>query len=137
MKLTYKQLEKSRNNWKSIAEAATMYLKVINGGDADRNLLISEIAKLSEWNAKHIEENDKLKLEIAELEQALTGRTVSCIWCNGTMKERDKAIKERDDAIQERDEVRDVLITLYSKLAAGLEGKEKQATTKPVDDDTN
>lgn len=76
-----------------------MYLRVIKGGDADRNLLISEIAKLSEWNAKHIEENDKLKLEIAELEQALTGRTVSCEFCNNTAKERDQAIKERDEIV--------------------------------------
>lgn len=93
MKPTYEQLEKSRNSWKNFAEVATMYLKVIYGGDADRNLLISEIAKLSEWNTKHIEENDKLKLEIAELEQALTGRTMSCVWCNDTAKQRDELIE--------------------------------------------
>jgi len=103
MKLTYEQLEKSRNSWKNFAEVATMYLKVIYGGDADRKLLISEIAKLSEWNVKHIEENDKLKLEIAELEQALTGRTMSCVWCNDTAKQRDEICEAvRDFAAQER-----------------------------------
>jgi hypothetical protein len=96
MKLTYEQLEKSRDSWKNIAQGATMYLRVIKGGDADRNLLISEIAKLSEWNTKHIEENDKLKLEIAELE---TGRTMSCVFCNNTAKERDEAIKQLDEIV--------------------------------------
>lgn len=128
MKLTYEQLEKSRINWKRIARAATMYLRVIKGGDADRNLLISEIAKLSEWNAKHIEENDKLKLEIAELE---TGRTMSCDFCNNSAKERDEAIRERDEAVNELDDVSDVMIALYRKLAAGLEGREKKATPMP------
>lgn len=106
MKLTYEQLEKSRDSWKNIAQGATMYLRVIKGGDADRNLLISEIAKMSEWNTKYIEENDKLKLEIAELE---TGRTMSCVFCNNSAKERDEAIKERD-------EVRAMMVTLRHRV---------------------
>lgn len=89
MKLTYEQLEKSRYNWKIVAEGLTMHLGLIKVDDADRNFLISELAKLAEWNAKHIEENDKLKLKIAELEQALTGRAVSCDFCNQAAKEHD------------------------------------------------
>ena len=79
-----------------------------------------------------------LKVEVAELKLALTGRTMSCVWCNDTAKKRDEAIKERDEAIKERDEavnelddVSDVMIALYRKLAAGLESKEKQATPLP------
>lgn len=89
MKPTYEQLEKSRYSWKSVAEALTMFIRLVKSGDGSQDQLVSEIAKLSEWNAKHIEENDKLKLEIAELEQALTGRTLSCAFCNQTAKERD------------------------------------------------
>lgn len=67
---------------------------------------------------------EQLEREIEELRQALTGRTVSCSFCNQAAKERDEAIKELDD-------VSDVMIALYRKLAAGLESKEKQATPLP------
>lgn len=118
MKITYEDLEKSRNNWKRIAVGLTMHMGIIKGGDADRNFLISEIAKLSEWNAKHIEENDKLKLEIAELEQALTGRTMSCVWCNDTAKQRDEAIRERE-------EIRAMMVTLCHRVVNASISEEK------------
>lgn len=127
MKLTYEELEKSRNSWKNFAEAATMYLKVIYGGDADRKLLISEIAKLSEWNAKHIEENDKLKLKIAELEQDLTGRTMSCVFCNNSAKERDEAIRERD-------EVRAMMVKLCHMVADDAISEQAQDKTVALPD---
>jgi phosphoribosylformylglycinamidine (FGAM) synthase PurS component len=73
----------------------------------------------------------KRMLELRELCQALTGRTVSCDFCNNSAKERDEAIKERDEAIKECDEISDVMIALYHKLAAGLESKERQATPMP------
>lgn len=100
-----------------------MFMGIVKGGDADRNLLISEIAKLSQWNAQHIEENDKLKLEIAELEQDLTGRTMSCVFCNNTAKERDEAIRERE-------EVRAMMVTLCHRVVDA-------DTREASDDDTN
>jgi regulator of replication initiation timing len=123
MKLTYEQLEKSRNSWRRTAQGLSMFMGIVKGGDADRNLLISEIAKLSQWNAQHIEENDKLKLEIAELEQDLTGRTMSCVFCNNTAKERDEAIRERE-------EVRAMMVTLCHRVVDA-------DTREASDDDTN
>lgn len=103
MKPTYEQLENSRYSWKSLAEALTMLIRLVKSGDGSQDQLVSEIAKLSEWNATHVEENDKLKLEIAELKQALTGRTVSCDFCN--------------QAAKERDEARAMMVTLCHKVA--------------------
>jgi len=59
----------------------------------------------------------QLMREIEELRQALTGRTVSCDFCN-------QAAKERDEAIKECDEINDVMLALYHKLAAAIEEKE-------------
>ena len=42
---------------------------------------------------------EELEREIAELEQALTGRTLSCAFCNNTAKERDEAIRQRDEIV--------------------------------------
>jgi len=67
---------------------------------------------------------EELEREVAELRQALTGRTVSCGNCNAMAKERDEAIKECD-------ELNDVMLALYLKLAAGLESKDRQATPMP------
>ena len=66
----------------------------------------------------------ELEREVAELRQALTGRTVSCGNCNAMAKERDEAIKECD-------EINDVMLSLYHKLAAGLESKDRRATDMP------
>lgn len=65
---------------------------------------------------------DELLREIEELRNALKGRTMSCVFCNNTAKERDEAIKERD-------EMMDVMIALYGKLAAGLESKARNDGT--------
>lgn len=41
--------------------------------------------------------------ELAELRQALTGRTMSCVWCNDTAKQRDEICEAvREFAAQER-----------------------------------
>jgi len=53
-----------------------------------------------------IEENDNLKLEIAELRQALTGRTVSCHACNQSAMERDMLRENIHEALEEIDELK-------------------------------
>lgn len=87
-----------------------------------------------------IEENDKLKLEIAELRQALTGRTVSCVFCNDSAKELDKArediegleydlevaCKERDLARIAWREARAMMVTLCHKVVAAALSEEKE-----------
>lgn len=64
-----------------------------------------------------------LEREIEELRQALTGRTMSCAWCNDTAKQRDEAIRERD-------EVRAMMVTLCHRVVDA-------ATREERDDDTN
>jgi regulator of replication initiation timing len=80
-----------------------------------------------------IEENDKLKLEIAELRQALTGRTVSCHACNQSAMERDmlrenihEALEEIKELTKERDEARAMMVTLCHKVVAAALSEEKE-----------
>lgn len=63
---------------------------------------------------------EELEREIAELRQALTGRTVSCDFCNNSAKERDEAIKERDD-------VRAMMVTLCHKVVAAALSEQADA----------
>lgn len=79
-----------------------------------------------------IEENDNLKLEIAELRQALTGRTVSCHACNQSAMERDmlrenihEALKEIKELTKERDEARAMMVTLCHKVVAAALSEEE------------
>ena len=79
-----------------------------------------------------IEENDNLKLEIAELRQALTGRTVSCHACNQSALERDmlrenihEALEEIKELTRERDDVRAMMVTLCHKVVAAALSEEK------------
>lgn len=86
MKLTYEELMQSKEHWKQICYSLTDQLKAIADRATHEDKLVKDLAKVSAWNAKHIEEIDKLKLEIADLKQALTGRTVSCDFCNHVAK---------------------------------------------------
>lgn len=104
-KLTYEELEKSRNEWKSLASMLTKYLSIMESKDANPDVLVSDLVTISQWNAKHID-------EIAELKQALTGRTVSCGSCNAMAKERDEA--------------RAMMVTLCHKVAAAALSEEKE-----------
>lgn len=97
LKPTYEDLEKSRSEWKSLASMLIKYLSIMESKDADRDILVSDLVTISQWNAKHID-------EIAELKQALTGRTVSCDFCA--------------QAAKERDEARAMMVTLCHKVAA-------------------
>jgi len=66
---------------------------------------------------------DKLLREIQELRNALKGRTVSCVFCNNTAKERDEAIRERE-------EIRAMMVTLCHRVV-------NDATREASDDETN
>lgn len=68
-----------------------------------------------------------LKVEIAELEYALTGRTMSCAWCNDTAKQRDEAIRERDEA-------RAMMVKLCHKVADAAISEQAQEETVALPD---
>jgi len=76
---------------------------------------------------------EKLEREIAELRQALTGRTVSCHACNQSAMERDmlrenihEALEEIKELTKERDDVRAMMVTLCHKVVAAALSEEKE-----------
>lgn len=69
----------------------------------------------------------ELERKIAELRQALTGRTMSCAWCNDTAKQRDEAIKERDEA-------RAMMVKLCHKVADAAISEQAQEKTVALPD---
>jgi len=67
---------------------------------------------------------DKLLREIEELRNALKGRTMSCVFCNNSAKERDEAIRERE-------EVRAMMVTLCHRVVNASISEQEQPTPMP------
>lgn len=58
--LPYEELLQSRDNWKKVCYSLMDQLRMIASGASSDNFLVAELAKLSEWNARHIDTIDTL-----------------------------------------------------------------------------
>lgn len=119
MKLTYEQLDSNMSlDPYSIVKLnyPPLYTKIV---------AFSSTIDLTQDETKIRSNIEKFIMEkAAKLILNLAGRTMSCVWCNDTAKQRDEAIRERE-------EVRAMMVTLCHRVVNAAISEPAQETPMP------